>query len=636
MRSQIEPEEVLLDANVLSAEGDEMGGLEGSRVELPIRAKRLEIIGYFAILLFIVFLIRIYSLQTDHNQFFTSFIKKTSAKIQYLPALRGIIYDKNMDPLVSNVFIFDLSADYYLLPEDNAKKNEIYEKISSVINIDKEKLAKDVELEKYEFGTRPILIKSNLSDDEIIYLKSNIENLPGFFIQQNYARNYIAKEPFAHAIGYVGKVGKNDLINNDSLTFSDVVGKEGLEKSYDASLRGTNGFEEKLINSKGREIGDGIKQNPVNGDGIVLSIDSKLQDYAYSLLQDVVENKHLGSGGSIVAIDPKTGNILTMVNYPSFDANIFSFSSDPKKYEEIFSDKRTPLFNRAIAGQYPSGSIIKPFIAVAALEENLINPNKLIDDTRGEIVIKNPYDAAVTYRFPDWKAHGFVDMRKAIAESCDVYFYTIGGGYGDVEGLGIERIKKYLTSFGFGGELNFDIMGENSGLVPDMKWKEETKNEQWFIGDTYHVSIGQGDLLVTPLQIANAITAIANEGTLFSPKLVSKIIKNDGTSVDIAPEILNRDFFSKDNIKIIKEGMRQTVTAGSARSLNNLSFKVAGKTGTAQFANNQKTHAWFVAFAPFDDPQIALAVLVDGGGEGSSTAVPIARDYLKEFFGVRE
>jgi penicillin-binding protein 2 len=350
------------------------------------------------------------------------------------------------------------------------------------------------------------------------------------------------------------------------------------------------------------------------------------------LIRQAAEKAGTGMGASLVALDPNSGDIIAMANYPSYDNNIFSTHIDAGEIQRLFVDKKKPLFDRAIAGQYPPGSTIKPFIALAALEEGIVAENTIIDDTRGALVIPNTYNPQKPFTFNDWKAHGYINLRRAIAESCDVYFYVVGGGYGSMRGLGIGTMDRYLSMFGFGSKTGIDLYSEKVGLLPSEEWKKQTMGQDWFIGDTYHAAIGQGDVLATPLQIASAVGAVANGGTLYAPRIVSKIMDENDTVNAIDKKIIRVIPSSEKNMIAVREGMRQAVTMGSARALAALPFAVAGKTGTAQFANNTKTHAWFVAFAPYKDPTIALAVLIEGGGEGSATAIPVAGEFLRIFF----
>ncbi|MEK7134832.1 MAG: penicillin-binding transpeptidase domain-containing protein, partial [Patescibacteria group bacterium] len=355
------------------------------------------------------------------------------------------------------------------------------------------------------------------------------------------------------------------------------------------------------------------------------------------LLTDALTEKMADTGSSAAAavvINPKSGEILSLVSLPSFDNNLFNGNLSDKTYSILAGDKRRPFFNRAISGAYASGSTIKPFMAAAALNENIISPDYQVDDTLGYITIPNQYNPDISYIYHDWKAHGFVDMRQAIAVSANVYFYVIGGGYKNIKGLGIDRIGKYFKLFGFGSPLGIDLLGETGGLVPSPEWKKSVKKESWFTGDTYNVSIGQGDVLITPLQLAAAISAIANDGILYKPKIVSKITDTGGNTIEeFKPEIIRSVNIDKEKLQIVREGMRNAVTEGSVYFLNDLPIKVAGKTGTAQVTNTfRKTNAWFTGFAPYDNPEIALAIVIEGAGEGSTAAVPVAKEVFEWYY----
>ncbi|MCK4554296.1 penicillin-binding protein 2, partial [Candidatus Parcubacteria bacterium] len=283
-----------------------------------------------------------------------------------------------------------------------------------------------------------------------------------------------------------------------------------------------------------------------------------------------------------------------------------------------------------ISGEYPSGSTIKPVIAAAALEEGIISEHTSFTSVGGIKVGQ--------WFFPDWRAggHGITDVRRAIAESINTFFYYIGGGHQDFKGLGIDRIYKYGELFGLNAQLGIDLAGEVSGFLPTKKWKEETKGERWYIGDTYHLSIGQGDILVTPLQVANYTSVFANGGALYRPHLVKQILSGgDKVFKEVEPVIIRDNFIGDYNIEIVRQGMRRTVTAGSARSLQSVPVAVAGKTGTAQWSSKKNHHAWFTGFAPYDNPEVVITILVEEGGEGSDVAVPIAKEFLEWYFGNR-
>ncbi|MFH1460848.1 MAG: penicillin-binding transpeptidase domain-containing protein, partial [Patescibacteria group bacterium] len=373
------------------------------------------------------------------------------------------------------------------------------------------------------------------------------------------------------------------------------------------------------------------------GQGLMLHLDRGLQEKLYQSLDQALK-KLRASGESTrkaaaLAINPKDGGIRALVSLPSFDNNLFAQGISQEELIVLKNDPNEPFLNRALAGQYPSGSIIKPLIAAAALEEKAVKPNQTID-CQGGLAIANEYNPEIIYHFPDWKAHGLTDIIKAIAESCNVFFYTIGGGYGKIDGLGINKIKEYLQDFGLGQTTGIDLPYEQIGLIPDPDWKAKAKEgEPWYLGDTYHLAIGQGDILVTPLQMALAISAIANNGTLYQPQVVDKIIDQDKDLIkDVFPQKVRENFIDLSNLKIVQQGMRQAVLTGSARALASLPVTAAGKTGTAQFGNQDKTHAWFVGYAPYQEPEIVIVVLIEAGGGGDQTAVPVAKEVLEWYF----
>jgi penicillin-binding protein 2 len=287
------------------------------------------------------------------------------------------------------------------------------------------------------------------------------------------------------------------------------------------------------------------------------------------------------------------------------------------------------MFDRVISGAYPSGSTIKPLVAAGGLQENVITQNTTIDDS-GSIKVGS-------WVYPDWKAHGLVDIRRALAVSCNVFFYAVGGGWDKIRGLGPAKLQYYYEKFGLGAKTGIDLPGEISGLVPSPDWKEKAQKEMWYLGDTYHMSIGQGDVLTTPLQMVMAISAIANNGELLKPKLVDKISDENGKTIqEFSKEVTRNNFVDKDNLQIVREGMHDCVTQtyGSCHGvLGGVPVDAAAKTGTAQYANNTKTHAWMVSFAPYNNPTFAIAVIVEGGGEGYAAAGPVVKDSLSYYFG---
>ncbi|OGZ92182.1 MAG: hypothetical protein A2549_03525 [Candidatus Staskawiczbacteria bacterium RIFOXYD2_FULL_37_10] len=401
-------------------------------------------------------------------------------------------------------------------------------------------------------------------------------------------------------------------------------------------MRGTPGQKKEVKTASGIEQGTEILSEPEPGYNLVLNIDAGLQERIYNALGKSLENVGAKKGAA-VAMDPKTGAVLALVSYPSYDNNLFSGGISQEDYDNLQNDVNQPLFNRAIQGQYPTGSTIKPFEAAAALQEKLISPTKQINDP-GYILVPNQYDPSIVYRYGGVAPHGWVDMKKALAVSSNIYFYTIGGGYEDQKGLGPTKIKEYLSLFGWNEKTGIDLPSEFSGLIPDPDWKKRVKGEGWWDGDTYNLSIGQSDLQTTPLQVASAYCAIANGGTLYKPQIVNKIISGSPGSSQLvkqfSPEVIRSNFIDPENLEIVREGMRDGVVQpyGLSTYLNDLPFSVAAKTGTAEIGYKDRFNVWSAVFAPYEDPQIVLVMTVERVNGLGAVTLPVAKEVLNWYF----
>ncbi len=591
----------------------------------PISKKGISFLKYLAILIFILLTARVFYLQVVKGAHYADLSRENRTRYMVVKAPRGLVFDRNGKKLVSNVPSFDLVAVPADLPRESGERIGEEKEIASFLEMNDQSVSTIVESQDLN-SFSPILIKENISEEETLIFSERKSKLLGFQLDQTAVRFYEDGQYFSSIMGYSGKIARDELEKYPEYLMTDYVGKTGLEYSYEKYLRGIHGKEKVEVDSSGN-----VKKNlgidsPVNGNDLHLSIDADLQ----KKIQDTLQSKLQETGtktASAVAIDPRNGEILALVNLPSYDNNMFAKGISLDDYKALITDPDKPMFNRAISGEYPPGSTFKPLVASAALQEGTIAPSTTLD-----------CPAAInigSYSFPDWKTHGLTDVRKAIAESVDIFFYAIGGGWNGITGIGIDKIKKYANEFGLGHTLGIDIPGEASGLVPDQAWKQNKLGERWYVGDDYHCAIGQGFITATPLQIANYTAAVANGGTVYKPHLVTSIEKNDGTEEKIEPETLSRNFISESNLEVVREGMRQTVTSGTAQPLKDLPVEVAGKTGTAQFGGENKTHGWFTSFAPYDKPQIALAVLVEGGGEGFSTAEPVTKEVYQWYFGDR-
>jgi penicillin-binding protein 2 len=362
-------------------------------------------------------------------------------------------------------------------------------------------------------------------------------------------------------------------------------------------------------------------------------VNRDIQKHLYQALISVFNSAGVKRGAAVVQ-DPRTGAVLGLVSMPSFDGNVFENSSEAvnfSKINNILSNKDKPLLNRVISGRYSPGSTIKPLLALAGLKEGVVTPSTTINAT-GSIKVQSEVDPGVFYTFRDWRVHGWTDIKKAIADSVDVFFYALGGGYGDISGLGIDKIESYLKNFLVDRRLGIDLPGEMAGFTPSREWKKEAKGEPWYIGDTYNISIGQGDLLVTPLWLNTYIGSIANGGKLMKPFVVREI-KNpvDGTSSRLSPQVLGEIPFEQETINIVRQGMRQAVVSGTATLLNNLPVPVAAKTGTAQ-VTGRGLNSLFTVFGPYDEPEIVMTVLVENINQSQGLAIRVANEFLMWYF----
>ncbi len=410
---------------------------------------------------------------------------------------------------------------------------------------------------------------------------------------------------FGHILGYVSYPEKDSAGNYYETV---IEGVAGVERAFDGMLAGANGTLLVEEDAKGKIESQGSIVAAKNGETLALSVDARVQEAFASAIKELADKVPF-KGGSGILMDVETGEVLALVSYPEYDPNVLSSGKDRDTIVSYNNDSREPYLDRAVSGLYTPGSIVKPMIAAGAFNDGIISAEKAIVST-GSISLPNPYDPSKPSIFRDWKAHGATDMRHAIAVSSDVYFYTIGGGFGGQKGLGIDRLNYWYKAFGFTSETGIEIENENSGFLPTPAWKEQTYDQPWRIGDTYNTSIGQYAVQITPLEAVRAVAAVANGGKLLRPTLV-KGAPIQGESIAISPE----------SLKIAREGMRLGVTEGTSLGLNALSYvKAAGKTGTAQLGvNNEHYNMWSVGFFPYDAPKYAWAVVMERGPAGTAT-----------------
>jgi len=508
---------------------------------------------------------------------------------------------------------------------NNFSEQGIEESFNEIINI------KPNEKEYFE----PILLLENINYETAIAMRIQSIDYPGVIIDVQPKRSYLNYyknnfvQSLAHILGYQGKINNIEFkeLKEKGYLLNDAIGKTGIEKQFEKILRGKYGKEQIEVDSTGRAVKIISQQDVEKGHAIFLTIDLKIQ----SKLEEIMR-QHMGKSAKsravAIVMDPKQGNVKALISLPGYDNNLFSLGLNQDQYQELVNNPDRPMYNRAISGEYPSGSTIKPIFGLAALEEEIITERTSFLSVGGISIAE--------WFFPDWRAggHGYTDIRKAIADSVNTFFYIIGGGHGDKDGMGPEKLKEYATKFGLSKLTGIDLPNEKAGFLPDPDWKKQVKNEEWYIGDTYHFSIGQGDVLVTPLQVANYTAAFANGGTLFKPNLVERFLdKENDKLILVEPEILNQDFADDYNIEVIRQGMKRAVTSGSARLLSLLPVSAAGKTGTAQWGTDKIPHAWFTSFAPYEDPELVVTILVEEGEEGSKISTQIAYEFYDWYFG---
>ena len=579
-------------------------------------------------------LARMYQLQIVEHEIYTTLSDKNRVQVQSVPPPRGLVYDRNNLLLAENRPVFSLT----LVPERIGSMDETLARLTEILSISDEDIERfQRRLNEPRRPFQEIPLSYDLNEEEIARMAVHRHRFPGVEVKAELVRYYPHSELTAHALGYVGRINRNELQRIDPVNYAgtNYIGKSGVERFYEKVLHGKVGYQHVETNARGRILRVLERENPVPGEDLQLHLDLRLQRKAHELLE--------GRRGAIIAIEPATGGILALASVPGFDANKFVTGISVKDYRDLSESIDKPLFNRALRGQYPPGSTIKPMMAVAALDSGVTTRERTIWDP-GYFQLKES-----GRRYRDWKrtGHGWVDLMDSVAESCDVYFYQIG-----VE-MGVDVMYDYLSRFGFGEDATLDVAGALSGLLPSRDWKRAVRSEPWYPGDSVNMSIGQGFFLATPLQLATATALIANRGEWVEPRLL-KDIRGDRPVEEFLPASTHKplDLKNPDDWEYVVDTMEEVMhgTRGTARgAARGASYRMAGKTGTAQvfslgedeeydaeeIRERLRDHALFVGFAPTDDPKIAVAIIVENGGGGSSVAAPVARGlfdaWLEEF-----
>ncbi len=602
-------------------------------MEVPLGNRPLIYLGGAIFLIGLTLAGRIAYLDIFKGDLYRARAEDNIGRSQQIAAPRGLIYDRQGKVLAENAATFTATLDLKQLLANQGALEPTLQAIEDTLAIPKETVLQMIQDSIAQDFAAPVILKEDLTQSELVHLRGL--NLPAILIQNDFQRRYAGGSALASVLGYVGRVSSGDLERNPQLSPEDFVGKAGIESFYNNDLRGEPGSIVALSDARGKILSEEKKSDPKIGKFLRLTIDSEFQNYFYQSLAAGLARlgRRIGLG---LAINPQNGEVLAMVNLPSFDNNLLSGPGNNVEKIGILNSPDKPLFDRAVSGYYSPGSTIKPLVGVAALAENVIDPKREIFSP-GYLLVPNPYSNTSSSRYLDWRPQGNVNLASAIAQSSDVYFYIVGGGspamstpplndasdYG-IAGLGVTRLHNWWERFGLGKSSGIDMPNEAKGFLPTPDWKQSKFGTPWLLGDTYNVSIGQGDLLLSPLQLLNYIDAIANGGKIYRPFL----------NASSTPQIIGDLSSLLPEMKEVQKGMRATVTSpmGTAYTLNNLPFPVCAKTGSAQVQNNAQENALFVGYTSCDNPQIAILILIENSREGSLNAVPIAKDVLNWYY----
>jgi len=620
-RQEIQPQEIFLDK--ISRDRMNKDGFNERKMEVPLSHRSFQFLVVCSIIISSLFLLRSFQLQVIRGEQYARMAERNRFAYLTIDNTRGIIYDRNMEQLVYNQPRFSLVFDKEALENDNW--NDEVKVLSDTLSLEYDEILAMIA----NSDSNEVVIIEDIPQENLIILEVRTRNMSSFRIENEAVRHYVSAEVFSHIIGHTGRISPGDReLKEGGYLRNARIGRTGVERSYEADLRVVPGQIRLGRDAKGQVHSEEIVSMGESGNDIVLWIDAGLQRKIYQELERITAE--VGSEvASAVAIDPRTGGVLAMVGYPGFDNNIFTRNTG---FEELFQDPRNPLFNRVTAGTYSVGSVIKPLIGLAALEEGIITPETQFYSP-GRISIPNPWNPSKLSVFADLAPRGWYDVRRAIALSSNVFFYIVGGGYREQPGLGPTSIKRYLNLFGWGNLTGIDIPGEKAGFIPDPEWKKETMNDRWRVGDSYNMSIGQGYISVTPLQVTTAFTAIANRGKLLRPMVVRDVIGKDGRVIRTnQTEVISTEFVGSDSLEVIRKGMKDAVEHGSATLLNTLPVTAGAKTGTAQIPRRGHYNNWITVFAPYDEPEIVLTILVEEVEGIRAATLPVAKEVLEWYF----
>lgn len=582
--------------------------------------RRLEVLAIIAALVIVALVSRIFYMQIIEGDYYARLADGN--RIRLIPAMapRGLFYDRNGELLVSNRPGFTVS----LLSMSGPVSQNVVDRLSVLLKVDKQEINNKI---AQHTGFDPIHIKTDIGPEVIAVLEEQKDDFPGVVIEVQPIRNYVNLELAAHVFGYVSEINDAELDSrkNDGYRSGDIIGKFGLEKVYDKLLRGKDGGGQVEVDVTGKPVQILGKKEPIPGNNLILTIDEKIQkatevaiDQQLYYLQTQTEFKRAKAAAAVV-LNPQTGEVLAMVSRPAFNPNLFARGISYKDWKDINENPYYPLDNKAITGEYPPGSTFKIITGAAALEEGKVTPEEKILDTGKHWIIPKVN--------ADGEALGWINFKEALSHSDNVYFYEMGNR------LGIDLLEKYARKFGLGEKTGINLPYESEGLVANRKYKEKVFEEDWYLAETFDAAIGQGFNLATPLQMASVLMQVANGGKRFKPYLVSSITDPSGKILQtFGPEQLGELTVSKPTMDLIRESLRDVAKEGTASFIfKNFPVPIAGKTGTSENPHGND-HSWFVAYGPFDSPDIVVAVIVEQGGYGATSAVPIGKKILEAAF----
>jgi len=581
--------------------------------------KRLSILSLVAVFVFGVLIAQLVNLQVNQREEYTKLAQNNSIRLIPIMAPRGTFYDRNGEALVASRAANTVS----IVPMDLKEPERVIPRLSQILGMPVEEIQQKIKEQTFR-PFDPIRLKKDIGPEILAKIEEQKNDLPGVLLETVPLREYIYGDSGAHLFGYVGEINKSELdkLKEQGYEPGDIIGKIGLERLYDNYLRGTNGGQQVQVNASGQPITTLGQKNPIPGNNLYLTINSKVQYAAEKALDEALQKTPGSKGGGVIAIDPNNGQVIALASRPSFDPNKFAGGISVKDWGALINNPRHPLKNRVTESAYPPGSIYKIVTAVAALEDKKVNTNSTFFCS-----------GLFKWGFHCWKrtGHGTENLIDGLRDSCNVVFYNLG------QRVGPERLAYYSQKFGLGQKTGIDLLGEEKGLVPSPSWKQKTYKQEWFPGETLNMSIGQGYHLYTPLQLAVMVGSAVNGGDVYKPYLVKSIVGPDKKVIKtFQPQLKEKINISPGTLNIVRQGLAKVVSEGTAASaFRGFPIPAGGKTGTAEAGVGKNDHAWFASFAPLDHPKLVVVVFIEEGGHGGAVSAPVARKVYEAFFNLK-